>query len=36
MQHCPSNCHSHPMQSFAGVAGGSFTAPTTSTRRTWN
>jgi hypothetical protein len=26
MQHCPSNCHSHPLQSFAG-ASGSFTAP---------
>ncbi len=27
MQHCPSNCHTHPIQSFPGVAGGSFTAP---------
>ena len=27
MQHCPSNCHSHPIQSFAGVASGSFVAP---------
>ena len=27
LHHCPSNCHAHPMQSFAGVAGGSFTAP---------
>ena len=27
MQHCPSNCHSHPLQSFAGVSSGSFTAP---------
>jgi PKD repeat protein len=27
LQHCPSNCHSHPLQSFAGVASGSFTAP---------
>jgi glucose/arabinose dehydrogenase/fibronectin type 3 domain-containing protein len=27
MQHCPSNCHSHPIQDFAGVAGGSFVAP---------
>ena len=27
MQHCPSNCHSHPVQSFVGVAGGSFVAP---------
>jgi hypothetical protein len=23
-QHCPSNCHSHTVQDFAGVAGGSF------------
>ncbi|HWI01511.1 MAG TPA: PQQ-dependent sugar dehydrogenase [Propionibacteriaceae bacterium] len=27
LQHCPSNCHSHTVQTFAGVAGGSFTAP---------
>lgn len=27
IQHCPSNCHSHPMQSWAGVSGGSFVAP---------
>ena len=27
MQHCPSNCHTHAVQTFAGVAGGSFTAP---------
>jgi glucose/arabinose dehydrogenase/PKD repeat protein len=27
MQHCPSNCHSHDLQSFVGVASGSFTAP---------
>ena len=27
MNHCPSNCHKHPVQSYAGVAGGSFTAP---------
>ena len=27
LQHCPSNCHSHPIQSFAGVASGSFVAP---------
>ena len=26
-QHCPSNCHTHVVQAFAGVAGGSFTAP---------
>jgi hypothetical protein len=24
LQHCPSNCHTHPVQDFAGVAGGSF------------
>ena len=27
MNHCPSNCHKHPVQSYAGVVGGSFTAP---------
>lgn len=27
MNHCPSNCHQHPVQSYAGVAAGSFTAP---------
>ena len=27
LHHCPSNCHTHPLQTFAGVAGGSFTAP---------
>jgi glucose/arabinose dehydrogenase/PKD repeat protein len=27
MQHCPSNCHAHDIQSFAGVASGSFSAP---------
>jgi glucose/arabinose dehydrogenase/PKD repeat protein len=27
MQHCPSNCHPHTIQSFAGVASGSFAAP---------
>jgi glucose/arabinose dehydrogenase len=25
--HCPSNCHTHLVQSFAGVASGSFVAP---------
>jgi PKD repeat protein len=25
--HCPSNCHTHTVQSFDGVAGGSFTTP---------
>ena len=27
MQHCPSNCHSHDIQTVVGVANGSFTAP---------
>ena len=27
LHHCPSNCHSHPLQDFVGVASGSFTAP---------
>jgi glucose/arabinose dehydrogenase/RNase P/RNase MRP subunit p29 len=27
MQHCPSNCHSHLLQTFDGVASGSFSAP---------
>jgi PKD repeat protein len=27
MHHCPSNCHTHDIQEFAGVASGSFTAP---------
>jgi glucose/arabinose dehydrogenase len=27
LQHCPSNCHTHPIQSYQGVAGGSFIAP---------
>jgi glucose/arabinose dehydrogenase len=27
LQHCPSNCHTHVLQTYAGVAGGSFTAP---------
>ena len=27
LHHCPSNCHTHPLQSFVGVASGSFTAP---------
>jgi hypothetical protein len=25
--HCPSNCHTHPLQSYPGVAGGSFVTP---------
>ncbi len=27
LQHCPSACHSHPLESWPGVADGSFTAP---------
>ncbi|HSK95339.1 MAG TPA: PQQ-dependent sugar dehydrogenase [Euzebyales bacterium] len=27
LHHCPSNCHTHPIQTFDGVASGSFTAP---------
>jgi glucose/arabinose dehydrogenase len=27
LQHCPSNCHTHTVQSFAGVASGSFVTP---------
>jgi glucose/arabinose dehydrogenase len=27
LHHCPSNCHTHPLQTFDGVAGGSFTTP---------
>jgi PKD repeat protein len=27
LQHCPSNCHTHQIQSYAGVASGSFVAP---------
>jgi glucose/arabinose dehydrogenase len=27
LQHCPSNCHPHSLQSFAGVASGSFVTP---------
>ena len=27
LQHCPSNCHEHLVQTFAGVSSGSFTAP---------
>ena len=27
LNHCPSNCHTHPLQSFEGVAGGSFATP---------
>jgi glucose/arabinose dehydrogenase len=27
LHHCPSNCHTHPLNTFPGVASGSFTAP---------
>ena len=27
VRHCPSNCHTHPVQDFVGVASGSFSAP---------
>jgi glucose/arabinose dehydrogenase len=27
LHHCPSNCHTHPVQDFQGVASGSFAAP---------
>jgi glucose/arabinose dehydrogenase len=27
LQHCPSDCHTHFLQSFVGVTGGSFVAP---------
>jgi glucose/arabinose dehydrogenase len=27
LQHCPSECHAHPLQSWTGVAGGSISAP---------
>jgi cysteine-rich repeat protein len=27
LHHCPDGCHTHPVQAFPGVAGGSFTAP---------
>jgi len=27
LHHCPSNCHEHQLQSFSGVASGSFVAP---------
>jgi hypothetical protein len=27
MQHCPSNCHSHIIETWPGTASGSFTAP---------
>ena len=27
LQHCPSNCHAHTIQSWPGVASGSFSAP---------
>ena len=27
LQHCPSNCHTHVLQTYAGVSAGSFAAP---------
>ena len=27
LHHCPSDCHTHPVTTFVGVAGGSFNAP---------
>jgi hypothetical protein len=27
LQHCPSTCHEHPLQTFSGMASGSFVAP---------
>jgi glucose/arabinose dehydrogenase len=27
LNHCPSNCHTHPVQTFTGVAAGTFPAP---------
>jgi glucose/arabinose dehydrogenase/PKD repeat protein len=27
MHHCPSNCHTHEIQSFAGISSGTFSAP---------
>ena len=27
LMHCPSTCHEHPIQTYPGVAGGSFAAP---------
>ena len=27
LHHCPSNCHTHPLQTFSGVASGSLTTP---------
>ena len=27
LQHCPSTCHEHPLQNYAGTASGSFVAP---------
>jgi glucose/arabinose dehydrogenase/PKD repeat protein len=27
LQHCPSTCHEHPLQTFSGIASGSFVAP---------
>ena len=34
LQHCPSNCHPHPLPGFAATITGRSPRPTTSTRRT--
>ena len=36
LNHCPSNCHTHPLQSYPGVAGGCSRRRTTSTPPTWS
>ena len=36
LQHCPSNCHEHPVQSYVGVPGVRSSLPTTRRRPTWS
>ena len=36
INHCPSDCHVHSMQTFNGVASGSFNAPDHDTPRRWS
>ena len=36
LQHCPSNCHTHPIRPSPASAGARSRRPTTSTRRTWS
>ena len=36
MQHCPSSCHAHDIETYAGVASGSFVAPDRDTRPIWS